>query len=116
MKIPSDNLEKGFYYHAKHDPEISIYHHAYELIGIGCHTEDDCRPEDANMVIYRPLDENVEIYKAGKFFDLRPLKMWAELMTKNESSVKRFTRITDPAVIEKLEKMRERMYPEQKYI
>ena len=82
MKIPSRVPEKGFYYHYKHDPSGPINNYAYEIVGVGCHTEDDCRPEDENLVVYRPLYEST-VYKAGKLFDIRPLEMFVESVTKN---------------------------------
>lgn len=105
-KIPEINC---FYYHYKHDPSISVNNYAYEVIGVGMHSEDDCRPEDANMVIYRPIYES-SVYKAGKFFDLRPLEMWMGNVTKNNKTFKRFEKITDPEIIKKLEKIKGEMY------
>jgi hypothetical protein len=58
MKIPTTTPEPGFYYHYKHDSAGSVSNFAYEVLGTGCHTEDDCRPEDANLVVYRPLYES----------------------------------------------------------
>jgi hypothetical protein len=49
--------EPGFYYHYKHDPNGSVNNYAYEVLGIGHHTEDSCRPEDEYLVVYRPLYE-----------------------------------------------------------
>lgn len=100
MKIPTKVPAKGFYYHYKHDPEKSINDHAYEVVGVGVHTEDDCRPEDTNMVVYRPLYE-ASVFKAGKLFDLRPLEMWMGKVSKNAKVMPRFERITDPEVIRK---------------
>lgn len=109
MKVPTQFLECGFYYHYKHDPNGSIDNYAHEVIGVGCHTEDDCRPEDANMVIYRPLYESL-VYKSGKFFELRPLEMWFGNVTKDGVTLARFTKITDPAVIMQLEEIKRQMY------
>lgn len=109
MKIPTKFPEKGFYYHYKHDPAGLINNYAYEVIGTGCHTEDDCRPEDVNLVIYRPIYE-ATVYKAGKFFDIRPLNMFMENVTKDGHTFPRFQKIIDPTVIKKLEKIRDEMY------
>lgn len=109
MKIPTKVPEKGFYYHYKHDPDKPVNDYAYEVVGVGVHTEDDCRPEDANMVVYRPLYES-SVFTAGKFFDLRPLEMWMGDVTKNGQTFPRFQRITDPEVIAKLETIKAEMY------
>lgn len=109
MKTPTEFPEASFYYHYKHDPNGSVNNYAHEVIGIGCHTEDDCRPEDANMVIYRPLYES-SVYKAGRFFELRPLEMWMANITKDGIALARFTKIIDPVVIAELEEIKRRMY------
>ena len=109
MKIPSKVPEKGFYYHYKHDPAGAINEYAYEMVGVGCHTEDDCRPEDANVVIYLPIYE-ASVYKAGKLFDIRPLEMWMGDVTKDSKTFKRFQKITDPKVIAELEAIKKKMY------
>ena len=109
LKIPKQIPEKGFYYHYKHDPNGLINDYAYEVTGVGYHTEDDCRPEDVNMVIYRPLYES-SVYKAGKFFDLRPLEMFMQDVTKDGKTLKRFTQITDGETINKLNKIKKEMY------
>lgn len=110
MKIPTRVPEKGLYYHYKHDPSGAVNNYAYEMVGVGCHTEDDCRPQDANMVVYRPLYE-ASVYKAGKLFDLRPLDMWMDKVTKDGRTFPRFQKITDPAVIAELTAIRNQMYP-----
>ena len=101
--------ELGFYYHYKHDPTGPVNNYAYEVVGVGHHTEDDCRPEDQYMVVYRPLYEAF-VYKAGKLFDLRPLEMWMGDVEKDGKTVSRFTRITNPAHVQELEALRTRMY------
>lgn len=110
MKIPTRVPENGFYYHYKHDPRGAVNNYAYEYMGVGVHTEDDCRPEDANMVIYRPLYE-ASVYKAGKLCDLRPLDMWMGEVEHGGKTVRRFQKITDPAVLVELTAIRNRMYP-----
>src|SRR3989338_8082934 len=109
MKIPTKVPANGFYYHYKHDPSNAVNNYAYEVIGVGCHTEDDCRPEDANMVVYRPLYE-ASVYKAGKLFDLRPLDMWMGIVAKEGKTSPRFTRITDQGTIAQLEAIKRKMY------
>lgn len=109
MKTPKKIPEKGFYYHYKHSADKPINDYAYEVMGVGFHTEDDCRPEDVNMVVYRPLYES-SVYVAGKFFDLRPLEMWMGDVIKDGKTFPRFKRILDPKVISELEAIRDKMY------
>ena len=53
---PPEKLpEPGYYYHFKHDPDGPLNNYAYYIYGVGHHTENDCRPEDAFMQVYRPL-------------------------------------------------------------
>lgn len=108
-RLPKVVPEPGFYYHYKHDPEGAVNNYAYEVVGVGHHTEEDCRPEDANMVVYRPLYEAF-VYKAGKLFDLRPLEMWMGTVEKGGNSLQRFTKVTDSGVIEALTTIRAQMY------
>jgi hypothetical protein len=110
---PEKRPEPGYYYHCKHDPAGSINNYAYYIYGVGHHTEDDCRPEDAFMQVYRPLYESAYVYRNGKMFDLRPLQMFYELADWKGEKIQRFARITDPMLIEQLRAMRSQMYPEE---
>lgn len=101
--------EPGFYYHYKHDPEGAVNNYAYEVVGTGHHTEDDCRPEDQFLVVYRPLYEAF-VYTLGKLFDLRPLAMWMGDVEKEGKIIARFTRITDEERIKQLAAIRDAMY------
>ena len=109
MQAPHKVPETGFYYHYKHDPNGEVYDYAYEVIGVGAHTEDDCRPDDKFMVVYRPLYES-SVFKAGRLFDIRPLEMWMGNVTKNEKTFPRFQKIKDQEVIAKLLAVRLNMY------
>lgn len=109
MDIPKVVPEKGFYYHYKHDSTGEINNYTYEVIGTGYHTEDDCRSEDVNMVVYLPLYES-SVYKAGKFFDIRPLLMFMENINKDGKTFPRFTKIIDPDIILKLQEIKKQMY------
>src|SRR2546421_719696 len=75
---PEKRPEPGYYYHFKHDPDGPLNNYAYYIYGVGHHTEDDCRPEDAFMQVYRPLYEAAYAYRNGGMFDLRPLHMFYE--------------------------------------
>ena len=111
MKISLKVPEPGFYYHYKHDPHESFNNFAYEVMGVGIHTEDDCRPEDANMVVYRPLYENAPGLGDNKSFYLRPLEMFFETVTKHTKSFPRFQKITDPTTLAVLQTIKKKMYP-----
>ena len=102
--------EKGtFYYHYKHDPQGAINNYAYEIINIGHHTEIDGLDE-SRMVVYAPLYETAGVYKAGKHFDVRPLEMFMEPVTKDGKTFPRFTQITDQDVINQLMAIRDQLY------
>lgn len=109
MHFPTKVPEKGFYYHYKHDPVGSVNNYAYEVVGAGIHTEDECRPEDFSMVVYRPL-YNAKVFEAGKLYDLRPLEMFMEDVTKDGKTFPRFRKIVDPEVLEKLNAIKTEMY------
>ena len=112
MQIPTTIPENGFYYHYKHSNDKGVDDYAYEIIGVGVHTEDDCRPEDANMAIYRPLYKEAKVFKAGKLFDLRPLEMWMGEVVKDGQTVKRFQKISDEKIIAELKRIKKEMYGE----
>lgn len=109
MIFPKNVPDLGFYYHYKHRVESGVNHHAYEVVGTGVHTEEDCRPEDSSMVVYRPLYES-EVFTNGKFFDLRPLEMWMGQVTHEGSEIPRFQRIIDQGILENLREIRNKMY------
>ena len=100
--------ENAFYYHYKHDPAGTVNNYAYEVTGMGHHTEIDDLDKSA-MVIYRPLYA-ARVYKAGKRFDLRPLHMFIESVTKDGKTIPRFTKITNPKIIAELQIIKDTMY------
>lgn len=108
--MPTKFPEKGFYYHFKHDPKGPVNKYAYELVGVGRHTEDDCRPEDTYLAIYRPLYEEARAYKEGKIFDARPLAMFTEMVTRDGKTFPRFQKISDADVIAELQTVGRKMY------
>ncbi len=113
--MPQRVPEAGFYYHYKHDPKGSVDNYAYEVVGVGFHTEDDTRPGEEHFLIYRPLYE-ASVYKASKelgipCFDNRPLGMWMGDVEKDGKKFPRFQKITDPVIIAELQKIRAEMYP-----
>jgi len=108
---PDNRPEPGYYYHYKH-PNGPLNNYAYYIYGVGHHTEDDCRSEDAFMQVYRPLYEAAYVYRNGGMFDLRPLYMFYKSAVLDGCAVPRFTKITDPDVIAQLEAIKARMYPD----
>ena len=108
---PKQLPEPGYYYHFKHDPQGPVNNYAYYIYGVGHHTEDDCRSEDAFMQVYRPLYEEAYAYRNGELFDLRPLHMFYDPAEWKGRKVPRFAKIIDPDVIAQLEAIRVRMYP-----
>ena len=106
MQLP----EKGFYYHYKHDPRGPVNNFAYEVFGFGMHTELHDDP-NGEMVLYRPLYEAF-VYKKGKWFDVRPIPMFLEEVTKDGKTFSRFTKITDPEIVSELQKIKKEMYSE----
>src|SRR5215467_288631 len=111
--LPPQKLpQPGYYYHFKHDPDGSFNNYAYYIYGVGHHTEDDCRPQDAFMQVYRPLYEESYACRHGGLFDLRPLHMFFAPAERGGKNVPRFTRITDPALIAQLVAIKRHLYPE----
>ncbi len=96
-------LEKGFYYHYKHDAEGPVNNYAYEVMGTAKHSEDG-----SAFVVYRPIRDS-EYYK-GFDFSVRPYDMFCESVEKDGVTAPRFKKITDPAVIAELAKIRDTMY------
>ena len=113
--MPKRVPESGFYYHYKHDPAGPVNNYAYEVMGVGFHTEDVYRPGEDHFVIYRPLYE-ASVYKASKelgvaCFDARPLEMWMGEVEKGGATTSRFQKVVDPAALLELERVRGEMYP-----
>jgi tellurite methyltransferase len=98
--------ENGFYYHYKHDESKGFNHHAYEVTGIGKHTEDDTA-----FVIYRPLYEN-NITPATHF--IRPLELFFDEVEYEGKTLPHFVKITDSEMVEKLKDIKEKMYGTKK--
>lgn len=90
--------EKGFYYHYKHDPKGAVNNYAYEVIGVGFHTE-----ERTYNVIYRPLYKNTFLGQAE--FCVRPYEMFMGNVELEGRVVPRFQKITDERVIKELLKL-----------
>ncbi len=104
-KYKDEPVEDTFVGNYKHDPAGEVNNYAYEVMGVGHHTEE----EGVYMVVYRPLYEAF-VYVNGKMFDIRPLEMFMEKVEKDGVVQDRFTKITDPDTIQKLSEIAERMY------
>ncbi len=102
--------EPGFYYHYKHDPVVSVNNYSYEVLHIGHYVEEDIPEEIRRMVVYRPLYKEAYVYREGKLWDLRPLSVFMSSVVKNGREVTRFSRITDKAILEKLQSIRDELY------
>lgn len=114
LPMPKKVPKLGYYYHYKHDPNGPVNNYAYEVVGVGFHTEDDCRPGEEHFVIYRPL-YRASVYEASQelnidCFDARPLEMWMGEVEKDGQKQPRFTRINDDETIQALEAISEEMY------
>ncbi|HEU5114968.1 MAG TPA: DUF1653 domain-containing protein [Candidatus Paceibacterota bacterium] len=92
--------QTGFYYHFKHDPEVSIDNYAYEVIGIARHTETN-----ELLVVYRPIYESTSLAPAD--CSVRPLAMFMDTVDRGKGPTKRFTEITDEDIIVALEEIRD---------
>ena len=112
--------EKGFYYHYKRDPNAAVNADAYEVLGTAWSTESggsvhSSNPEDFmqdEVVIYRPLYDTSLVYKNGKRFWTRPLKMFLEEIDFGGENVLRFQKIADSEKISQLEKIKKELYTE----
>lgn len=123
LPMPERVPEPGFYYHYKHSPGSPLRSYAYEVLGVGFHTEADtnptannCRPGEEHFVIYRSLYRSASVYRASEdrgvpCFDVRPLNMWMDVVTVGNHAQPRFRRITDPEVVAELARVRDEMYP-----
>lgn len=116
LKIPKHFPQPGFYYHYKHDPQKGIRDYAYEVVGLGFHTEEDCRPQDVCMVDYRPLYEESLVRKISLTMgilavDHRPVDMFMETVVKDGKEILRFQKITDQSLVTQLKTIRDEMYP-----
>jgi len=113
LKLPPKAPKAGFYYHYKHDSNKGIRDYAYEVVAVGFHIEDDV--VDPWFINYRPLYESAAVFQASKklgiqCLDNRPLEMWMDTVEKEGRASQRFTKITDPAIIAELEKIKKEMY------
>lgn len=100
--VPEPSIEKGFYYHYKHDPTKSFNNYAYEVLGVSRHTETR-----SLSMVYRPLYENTYL---DVDLSNRPLAMSLETVIVDGNEIPRFRKVEDTEVIEKLIAIRDQMY------
>jgi len=98
-------ITPGFYHHYKHKPDGPINNYAYEVVGVGHHTEE----RGTYVVVYRPLYD-AYVYLHGRMYDIRPYDMFTGQVVKDGVEQPRFRLITDPDVIAQLEAIRDEMY------
>lgn len=103
MDKPTKIPENGFYYHYKHDQAGDVNNYAYEVIGLGLHTE-----EGNYTVLYRPLYKNDFLAPANYY--ARPYDMFMQTVVKDGKIIQRFQKIEDPALISKLKSIKDKMY------
>ena len=101
---PTPSIEKGFYYHYKHDPNGPFNNYSYEVLGVSRHTENR-----SLSMVYRPLYENTYL---DVDYSNRPLDMALGTIEREGETIPRFRKIEDPEVIEKLRTIRDEMYPQ----
>lgn len=101
--------QPGFYQSYKHNPDGPIANEVFYICGIGSNKK--ARPEDQYSLIYLPLDEEAYVYRHGRMFDTRRLHEFFEYVEHKGVSVPRYTRITDPVVIDVLRAIKRKMYP-----
>jgi hypothetical protein len=94
--------ELGFYHFYLHDPNKSIFQHAYEVL--------EPLPEVTPAAAVRPLFVTPE-YKRGQPRMLVQLETFLSEVEKDGTRVPRFAKISDPTVILQLERIRSIMYP-----
>ncbi len=103
MDKSENKVQKGFYYHYKHDANGQLNNYSYEVIGIARNTE-----ENTFTVLYRPLYESDWMPPAD--FQSRPFEMFIGDAIKDGKTVPRFQLITDKETISKLKAIKEEMY------
>src|SRR6185369_13153385 len=103
MKLP----DRGFYYHYKHNPDLSVNNYSYEVVGVAKHSEDE-----SIMVLYRPLYESE--FLANVDYCVRPLEMFMEEVSVKDFKMPRFERITDLDIISELARIRNELYGSKK--
>jgi hypothetical protein len=103
--IPKNIPPLGFYYHKKHDPVAGVQDKAYELVGVGYHTETG-----EHTALYRPLYKEAWGYQNGKLIYMRPLEMFMDSEEKEGMELKRFSLIEDTALIAQFTAIRTEMY------
>jgi hypothetical protein len=103
LPYPEEVPEPGYYYHYKHDLNGPESEAAYELLGVGWHTESG-----EYNVLYRPLYKGWAY--SGRLTYIRPLAMFMDAIDKPEYKGLRFNKITDTDLTERLKAIRDGLY------
>lgn len=92
-----------FYYHFKHNPE-DVCDHAYVIEGLAFDLE-----HDKEVLLYKPL---YELVIDGLKVDtgVRSVDNFTEMVTRDGKTFERFSRVTDPEVISKLELRKKELF------
>jgi len=90
--------EPWFYYHCKHDHENGFDNYAYQVLGVGMHTETN-----EKLVVYRAL------YGEPKIF-IRPLSVFMEDVEIDGGTMPRFIPIENRQILKALKKKEKEMY------
>ncbi len=121
FRLPTRVPEPGFYHHFKRNPNGPAREGAYEVLGIGFHTEAGTMVappySQEHFVNYRPLYEH-QLYKLTRRFGIlcvftKPLGLWFSEAQRSGVYIPRYQKITDRAVIAELERIRDSMYPKR---
>lgn len=97
---------KGYYRHYKHETAKGPGNYTYQVVHLAKSSEETAEPEFA---VYRPMYES-EVYRAGKHFHIRPIKMFLSEVNEGRYQGRRFSWISDSATIRKLEDIKVKMY------
>lgn len=100
IKLP---IVDGYYYHYKHDPELSVNNFTYKVLGVSKDTEN----EGEYKVIYKPLYEQDFLGFAN--FSATALNMFIEEVKLNNKLISRFTQISNQNIITKLQEIEKKL-------
>lgn len=92
-----------FYYHFKHDPS-DVYDHAYVVEGFAFDLE-----HDKEVLLYKPLYELV-IDGLKVETGVRSIENFTEMVTRDDKTFERFSKVTDPEIISKLESKKKEIF------
>lgn len=92
-----------YYYHFKHD-DSDVCDHAYFIEGLAYDLEND-----REVLLYKPLYELV-IDGVKVETGVRSITNFTEMVTRDGKTFARFSKVTDPEIISKLELRKKELY------